>query len=115
MVDVYTGKRLFTGELTGAGEPPNDTWGKTYGSLGFRVLEQLMDDHTGNRKFMWNYCRRDDTTLDNYWNNFKVCPGEIAAAIKDDDVSIWWYAFSEGIDSRLWEEVKGDFLRAVNG
>ena len=115
MADVYTGTRLFTGELTGAGEQPAGTYAKTYGELGFRVLEQLLDDHANPKRFIWNSCRKEDVSPDNYWDNFKVCQGEIAAAVKDNDVSIWWYAFTEGIDSRLWEEVKGDFLRAVNG
>ena len=115
MADIYTSTRLFTGELTGAGEPPNNNWDKTYGKLGFRVLEQLMDDHTGDRTFMWNYCRKDDSTPDDYWKLFKPCPAEIKAAVRDDHIKLWWYIFSEGIDCRLWEEVKGDFLRAVNG
>jgi len=115
MVDVYTGRRPFIGQLIACGEPPGDKWDKTYGALGFRVLEQLMDDHTGDRKFMWTYLKREDATPDDYWKHFKPCHEEIVAAVRDDHIELWWYVFSEGRDERLWEEVKGMFLKAVNG
>jgi len=115
MADIYTGHRPFIGQLIGVGEPPDNKWDKTYGKLGFRVLEQLMDDHTGDRKFMWNYCKRDDTTPDEYWKLFSPCPTEITAAVRDNHIELWWYVFASGKDERLWEEVKGRFLKAVNG
>lgn len=115
MADIYTSARLFVGELIGVGEPPHDRWGKTYGWLGFRVLEQLMDDHTGDRKFMWTYLKREDNTPDGYWSQFEPGPQEIQDAVKNDGISLWWYVWSEGMDNRLWEEVKDKFLKVVNG
>jgi len=115
MADVYTSKRLFVGELTGAGEFPTDEFTKTYRRLAEYIINRMLSDHANPRRFPYNYCKRDDDTSDDYWKGFKVCQGELKDAIESDGIELWWYVFSEGIDSRLWEEVKGDFLRAVNG
>lgn len=115
MADIYTSTRLFVGQLTAAGEFPDDEFTKTYRRLAEHIINRMLSDYTSPRRFPYNYCKREDGTPDNYWKGFKVCQAELKEAVASNGLELWWYVFSEGIDSRLWEEVKGDFLRAVNG
>jgi len=106
VADIYTLPSLFAREIAGAGEPLTTWFDWTYRRLGFRVIQELMEDSKNPERFKWHYQRKEDKTADDYWRYFKVCREEIEAAINSDGVEIWWSAWMDGKDNKSWEEVK---------